>query len=466
MTSSTQSKRAVYTLPHAVELSAPADLMYMTPYILEEQGDWFEHEIRWMRAMLQPGMNVLDIGANYGTYALSAAERVGPTGKVWAVEPTPSVVEHLERSKRLNEFAQLEIVPVALGAESGEISFFVTDNPELNAATKESERHTEIKVPCHTLDEIAAKHGIEQVDFLKLDAEGQETKILSKGSSVFEKQSPIVLFEISHGATATLDCWLALKAIGYQSYILCPATNVLIPIDPQAFDGELTLNLLACKPDRAASLEAAQLLCRDPKPSTEESPASERKSIKAYLQTTSYGRELIQTGLLEQPMSQAGHELYQNALDTYAKAMLEDPEPIEKTRLFILAYDLVKAACAQAATVARMLTLIRIAGQIHRQDIASKIVIQLAKAVQESEDLAIDEPFIIPAPDYDELDATSRIGPFIQSAILFQRITQASYSTYFELKNANQLLQLHLQQGIDHPNTTRRRQTILRLQQG
>ena len=60
-----------------VNVSVPADIRLMTSYILFEQEDWFEDEIKFVRAYLQPGLRVVDIGVNYGTYFLTTANRIG-----------------------------------------------------------------------------------------------------------------------------------------------------------------------------------------------------------------------------------------------------------------------------------------------------------------------------------------------------------------------------------------------------
>src|SRR5690348_10039242 len=38
---------------------------------------------------LKPGMTVLDVGASWGAFALPAAKKVGPTGRVIAIEMSP-----------------------------------------------------------------------------------------------------------------------------------------------------------------------------------------------------------------------------------------------------------------------------------------------------------------------------------------------------------------------------------------
>jgi FkbM family methyltransferase len=49
---------------------------------------------------VEPGMVVLDIGAFLGYYTLVAAHRVGPSGKVFAFEPTPATTRSYGKTSR------------------------------------------------------------------------------------------------------------------------------------------------------------------------------------------------------------------------------------------------------------------------------------------------------------------------------------------------------------------------------
>ena len=57
-------------LVDGTKVVVPDSLDLITPYVLLEQGDWFEDEIKFLRGVVQPGATVVDIGANYGVYAL------------------------------------------------------------------------------------------------------------------------------------------------------------------------------------------------------------------------------------------------------------------------------------------------------------------------------------------------------------------------------------------------------------
>jgi hypothetical protein len=56
----------VQTLVDGVRIVVPDSLDLITPYVLREQQDFFEDELPFVRQLLQPGQDVIDIGANYG----------------------------------------------------------------------------------------------------------------------------------------------------------------------------------------------------------------------------------------------------------------------------------------------------------------------------------------------------------------------------------------------------------------
>src|SRR3989338_10151644 len=92
------------TMIDGVRVVVPDSLDKITTYVLLEQEDWFEDEIKFLRRLLQPGQKVIDIGANYGVYALSMAQTVGATGFVWAFEPASDTVKLLADGIAVNGF--------------------------------------------------------------------------------------------------------------------------------------------------------------------------------------------------------------------------------------------------------------------------------------------------------------------------------------------------------------------------
>ena len=121
------------TLVDGVRIVVPDSLGLMTPYVLLEQQDWFEDEIKFLRRALQPGQKVVDIGANYGVYTHSMAHTVGPSGRVWAFEPASSTARLLVEGIAANGFGHVVVESSALSNTCGSARLSLNENSELNA---------------------------------------------------------------------------------------------------------------------------------------------------------------------------------------------------------------------------------------------------------------------------------------------------------------------------------------------
>jgi FkbM family methyltransferase len=58
----------------------------------------------------------IDIGANYGVYALTIAIAVGVDGRVFAFEPVAKTAGYLKQILDVNNFKQAEVLPFAISA--------------------------------------------------------------------------------------------------------------------------------------------------------------------------------------------------------------------------------------------------------------------------------------------------------------------------------------------------------------
>jgi FkbM family methyltransferase len=164
--------------------------------------DGFEKaEGGFVQRLLRPGMTVLDIGAHHGLYTLLAAKRVGRRGRVIAFEPSPRECRRLAKHVRLNRCGNVEIEACALGKESGEADLFVVEGFRNWGNSLQPpdvpERTSKVRVPVRRLDDLLAARGIEQVDFIKLDAEGGELAVLQGARRLLQTAPrPAILAEV------------------------------------------------------------------------------------------------------------------------------------------------------------------------------------------------------------------------------------------------------------------------------
>jgi FkbM family methyltransferase len=154
---------------------------------------YFEvHTYLAMEKLVKKNMIVLDIGANMGAHCLNMAKLVGKKGKVIAFEPMKPVFEKLQKNLDLNKFENVKLEQIAL-AEKNEIKKIYFNHSYTSKKTK-SKKTEQIKLM--TLDTYFNKNKIEKVDFIKLDVDGYEYKILKGAKKTLKKFKPIIIMEL------------------------------------------------------------------------------------------------------------------------------------------------------------------------------------------------------------------------------------------------------------------------------
>lgn len=245
------------------QVVVPDSLECLSTYVLLEQQDWFEDELRFLRRLLRPGQVVIDIGANVGVYALSLARCVGPEGQVWAFEPASEPAALLTRSIERNATPWVRLQQQALSDHGGSGWLHEPGQSELNALVADPGGVTAPageRVALTSLDACLDQHGWSRVDLLKIDAEGEEARILNGGERFFAALAPLVLFELKAGETLHLELIARFARLGYSCFRLVPGLDALLPFDSSdSVDGYL-LNLFAVPTDRVPALIEAEIL--------------------------------------------------------------------------------------------------------------------------------------------------------------------------------------------------------------
>lgn len=255
------TSRIVINTVSGAKVVASADLTTMTSYILLEQQDWFEHEMAFIRAFALPGMYALDIGANHGVYGLNFAACLQGRGHVWAFEPTAAPFSMLTDSVTINAYQQvLTALPYGLSDQARDAQMYVDTNSELNSLHGHNGITEQVRL--ETLDEVLPRLTDATIDFVKLDAEGEEISIIKGGARFFAEQSPLVMFEVRHGSQLNHGLWDVFLAMGYQLYRHLPGLNTLVPVDVRQPFEPFALNLFAAKADRQQTLSERGLLVK------------------------------------------------------------------------------------------------------------------------------------------------------------------------------------------------------------
>jgi len=124
---------------------------------------------------------VVDIGANVGVFSVYAAARA-TSGRILAYEPVPVLYNLLAENFRLNHIRNANPVQMGVLDHEGE-GFIWCDPKNLGGHSMFRGRVTAAKleripIQVTTLDGIFRSHHLDRIDFLKVDCEGSEYRIL------------------------------------------------------------------------------------------------------------------------------------------------------------------------------------------------------------------------------------------------------------------------------------------------
>lgn len=139
-------------------------------------GCYETYELDLFRGLLKPGMIVLDVGANIGLYASVAAKRVGPGGRVVAVEPETRNCQILGKTVARNGFDNLTVVQAAVSDRTGPGELFLCETNKADHRIYGSPKARKVvKVEFTRLDDLVTIQRLPRVDVMKLDIQGAES---------------------------------------------------------------------------------------------------------------------------------------------------------------------------------------------------------------------------------------------------------------------------------------------------
>ena len=141
---------------------------------------------------------IFDVGANVGQSALRFAESF-PEATIWSFEPFEAAYTELEQATR---GTKVRCFQLAFGAEAFTATVPLAAKSDLNsllsrAAAAEVPRET---VHVTTLDAFAVEHGVERIDFLKIDTEGFDLAVLQGAEQLLTSRA-ISLVQVEAGMT-------------------------------------------------------------------------------------------------------------------------------------------------------------------------------------------------------------------------------------------------------------------------
>jgi len=199
-------------------------------------GDYFEfHEMRFVRALLQPGDGFIDGGANIGVYSLLSAGVVGPRGRVDAFEPDPLAAKRLRENVVLNQLSNVVVHEAAIGDRPGKARFTQGWDVSNRMVSQNQPVQEAIEFNAVRLDDALQPGARYMIG--KLDLEGAELAALRGAVSHLQTANPPVwMFEGFEHQLAKLgdsrrDLLSILSARGFAFFLFDALQHELVVVD-------------------------------------------------------------------------------------------------------------------------------------------------------------------------------------------------------------------------------------------
>jgi FkbM family methyltransferase len=408
-------------LAEHVTLAVPPHLGSITTYVLLEQETWFEKELSFLCRWMEPGMTVVEVGANLGVYALAMARWIGPRGHLFAYEPGSEARGLLAQSRAVNAASNLDIFDVALSDRDRAGRLLFGHSSELNTLGEAGDGE---QISVTSLDSESAKRGWGSPEFLKIDAEGEEERILAGAHGMLSRHSPLIMFEIKAGTVVNQNLPVRFQELGYRLFRALTGAAILVPFDSRRPLDPFELNLFAAKPDRVRSLRDKDLLVEDIPTWAPDSAA------------VSHGLSLLRRCAFARAF---GHVLddardvdpsYADALAAFAAWRTPALPAATRCAALFHAYRILADLCNRAPTTARFSTFARLAWEGGWRG-ESVVALRQMAAYTRRHPFTPTEPCWPANPRFDDIPADHDSALWFATGVAEQLERAQSFSSYF-----------------------------------
>lgn len=196
-----------------------------------------QYEIKWIRLihnLLPYYESFIDIGANFGIYAVTIAQ-AHPSKKIIAIEPLKRNSTILKENIKINNLPNCEIMEKAVSTKKGTLRFYINPIHDGGGSLIENEFYRTGNIVLNA-KEYLEKHkgfnyyqevesiGIDDIvttdSIMKIDVEGTELDVLKSGNKTFKNGfCDIVVVEVLAGKTF-YDVVKLMNKLNYECYNL------------------------------------------------------------------------------------------------------------------------------------------------------------------------------------------------------------------------------------------------------
>ncbi len=206
-------------------------------------GVWEPAITRYVEQTLCQGDTVVDIGANVGYFSLLASSLVGPEGRVFAIEPSPSIFAELRANLDANAARNVYPIRAAVTDRRTTVTIHQHDvqSTIVGSHANRIGATSEATVQGAPLAELVSPDDIAMARLIKIDVDGAEWLVAQGMADVLPRLSPKteILLEVTEETTRELGgsvtALLAIFAeVGYRAFEISNRYGVDFYVQPQA----------------------------------------------------------------------------------------------------------------------------------------------------------------------------------------------------------------------------------------
>ena len=149
--------------------------------------------INLVKNEIKKGDVVIDIGAHIGYYTVLFAKLVGPEGKVFAFEASPTNFEILKKNVDVNGYKNVVYHNKAVSDKNGKLTLYMTGRTSTENFLFKPENFTDsstiknaVEIESITLDDYFIDFK-DKINFLKMDISGAEPRVIQGMKSLLDK---------------------------------------------------------------------------------------------------------------------------------------------------------------------------------------------------------------------------------------------------------------------------------------
>lgn len=162
--------------------------------------------------------NIIDLGSWIGDNTLPWAKQIN--GTVYAIDPSPDNINFIDKMCKINNINNVIPIQAAI-CDRNEVLY--TNDQLHHCSFNNNDGKT--KVNAYSLDYLHDTGVIDKIEYIHLDVEGLEEKVIRGATKLIDKYKPIISFEqhLSSDDYITLSAYLCNK--GYFIYLI----NEILP---------------------------------------------------------------------------------------------------------------------------------------------------------------------------------------------------------------------------------------------